>query len=431
VRLAVGAAAAVLAAAGAARAEIDVSSRRLTLDHWTAVEFEEGALQLSRTTFTPSIGVGLGRGWSIDLAARAEVADDDVGLGTTDTFSPAARPLIRSPDARIEVDEAVLQWRRRRTSVAIGKQTVAWGALDGLRVTDRFDPVRLRDGVFTEVRPERISRWGVRIRTKSAGLSIDAAAAFDPTADQLAALEDVFAPRAPRSRGGAALGAPTPPIVVEDRDDYLRDASAGLRVGRRIGRASVSLIAISGPTSEPVFLLETASGAPRVRLDYERRALVGATADAAFGPAVLRLEAAFIPDQPANVAGGSLEAVERGRTLVGAGADWDAPFGLFLNAQVAVDHLSDGRAALARPRTDVVGAIRLQRRFRNDAVEARVEYVGVLSDADGAVRPSVSWLATERATIALGADAIFGEPEDLIGQFRGASRGWLRVSLAV
>ncbi len=414
---------------GGAGAQAEFSGR-LQTEYWTGVDFDEGRHVLSRFSVKPDAEWRFSRRWRAEVALRIEVADDDTGLGSKDTYSGAARPVLRSDDARLEIDEAVLAYRRRDLRITLGKQTTPWGVLDGVRVTDRFDAVRLRDFVLTETRPERISRWGVRARKKVAGFGVDASFAFDPTVNQFANIGDAFEPTAPRFRGGAPAEVGTPSVAVSDRDRYWADATYGARISKTFGPATASVLAFSGPDTDPVFSPTSApDGAPGVALLFPRRELYGGTLDIAAGPTVLRLEAAHIPDQPVNtLTSEPLSFSSRPRTLAGLGVDWNAPADIFLNGQLAVDHIDEADEPLVRPETDVIATVRAQRRFAHDNWTVKAEYIGSLNDGDGAFRPSVEYRVNDTVRLAAGIDALFGDRDEQFGQYRNQSRAWLRIS---
>ncbi len=422
-------AAACLALWGAGGALAEVSSR-LQTEYWTGVGFDEGRHVLSRFTLRPDAEWRFAKRWRIETAIRLEVADDDTGLGSKATYSGAARPFLRSDDARLEIDEAVLAYRRRDLRLTLGKQTTPWGVLDGVRITDRFDAVRLRDFVLTETRPERIARWGVRARKKVAGLRFDFSVAFDPTVNQFSNIGDAFEPTAPRFRGGIPADVAAPPVVVSDRDRYWADATYGARISRTFGPATASALAFSGPETDPILAADLGSdGAPGVALIFPRRELYGAAIDVAAGATVLRFEAAHIPDQPVNTRTDEpLSFTRRPRTLAGVGVDWNAPGDVFVNGQLAVDHIDEADEMLVRPQTDVIATLRAQRRFAHDAWTVKAEFIGALSDGDGTFRPSVQYQLTDTVGIAAGVDALFGDRDEQFGQYRDQSRAWLRVT---
>jgi len=136
----------------------------------------DGEANFVKLEIRPDFSVRFNRAWRADIALRIEGATGDTGLGSVETYGDLSRPLTLGPDARIEIEDARLSWRKRSSRVTFGKQTFAWGVLDGLQVTDRFDAGRRREAVFTEQRPQRMSRWGARAEFNWADVRWDLAA---------------------------------------------------------------------------------------------------------------------------------------------------------------------------------------------------------------------------------------------------------------
>ncbi|MEL6302271.1 MAG: DUF1302 domain-containing protein [Pseudomonadota bacterium] len=375
----------------------------------------------ARTTLATKTRERLSRQTRLNLDLRIESALGDTGLGTRDTFAPLSRPWELGANTRLEIDEATIAWRKRSTHLTLGKQSVAWGVLDGLQVTDRLNPVRLREGVFTETRPERISRWGLRLRTRKAGFDWDAVIQPDTTVSQLPLQGDTFEPRAARLRGGLPFEAGNVSVTF----DKPATTTAGLRMSHRNGDQDWSLLVIRGPEYEPIFSLD-ASG---VTARYPTRTLLGATWQKTLGNQVIRAEVAAVPNQPVNLGTELGVAVERSRWIGGVGMDWDLPDGWFLNIQLAIDQI-DGRD-LARPRRDEVLTTRIRRAFDNDQWLLQAELIGNLGDGDGTFRPSLSWQVNDALRVSWGADIIWGEPNGLFGQFDANDRVWLRAIMSL
>jgi hypothetical protein len=404
------------------------TSGSVTGEVWTGGD-RNGGPELARMTLKPSIRTELVNDWRLDGALRIEAAADDVGLGRRDGFAAVSRPILLGSGVRLEIDRATVTWRRDDKEIVLGKQTIPWGTLDGLQITDRFDPVRRRDFVYTDVRPDRISRWGARIRFRAAGIGIDLAVTPDATVSQLAEPGSTFEATAPRFRGGLTGGGGSLPIRVSKRGLGWADATYGIRLSHKVEEWDVTALAMSGPETDPTLSLGAGVSGAFIQTLHPRRTLLGVTAERALGPTVLRFEAAYIPDQPSNIAGlKPLERDDRSRLLIGAGVDWNAPDGWFANAQISYDRIQQapGRPT-ARPDEDTTATLRLQKGFSNDTLLLRTEIIGSLSEGDGVARVSLEWRATDALSIHVGTDAAFGDQDGIFGQFGETSRVWAKV----
>lgn len=410
--------------AATASADVSVRAKRIELDYWLATTTDAGGLSLERLTIRPTLRLDLARHWQFDGRLRIELADSRTGLGTTETYDGPSRPLRFGDDHRAEIDRATLSWRRRGHRITLGKQTVAWGVLDGLQITDRFDAKRRRDAVFSEQRPERLSRWGARYRFARGDWGVDLAGAFDGTVDQLPRPGDAFFPLAPRLRGGLPAAASLPPLTIVTPER----PTLGVRVTRTIGQSDISVLTLRGPDTEPVF--ESTAGG--IEVAFPVRHLVGATWQRSAGARVWRLEVAHVPNQAVNVLGATVARfVSRKRTLAGAGLDWRLPANVLLNAQIGVDQVDPGGERLVRPTRDVITTWRLQHLLANDQVRISTEVIASLTDGDVVVRPAVRWQINDHWRVAAGLDWIDGDPAGLFGQYEDASRVWLRATLTL
>lgn len=400
--------------------KVQRATTHATLD--VAVGEQDSDVDLARLTIRQDADIRLSQTWRAEISARLELSGADTGLGTLSTYSDLSRPVELSDNARIELETATLSWRDRATRVTLGKQTFAWGVLDGLQVTDRLDAVRRRDFLFTEHRPDRLARWSARLEVPAFGGKVDAAFIPDTTVSQLARPGDTFEPLAPRLRGGLPPGLVTPSAQV-DRPD---SPTLGLRYSRTFGANDVSVLMIHGPDTEPVIRFDGVGP----ELAYPERTLIGATFQRASGARIWRVELAHVPDQPVNIKPQTLPATDRAdRWLGGVGLDWSFRSGLFVNAQIGIDLVASD-IPLARPETDVITTLRVEKPFRNDTFRVRAEWIGSLSDGDGTVRPSVSWQVNDQWKISGGLDLVYGDREGLFGQYDRADRVWLRLSTA-
>ena len=399
-----------------------------TASYWAGVEYEGGETAINRLSVNSNLKKRWGRRLQLDFEATLDWADDEAGLGSTSAFAPLSSPLVETEQFRAEIERAELRYRHKEFSVTLGKQVLAWGVLDGLRIADRADPVRLRDFVLAERRPERLGRWGVRVRSNLGETSLDVAALFDNTGDQAPALGGAFFPTAARSLGGFDAGAlgSLGELIVEDRGHGLSQTTWALKLGRRIGAYDVQVIGLHGPDTQPVIAPLSAT---EIGLRYLTRSLAALTLQRALGSTVVRFETAYIPDQSVNLSDLGQQA-QVGRLLAGVGIDFRLAGGWFVNAQLGLDQLERAGAGYARPRTDLIGTLRVQRSYVQDRLQLKSELIGSVQDGDGFLGVSIGWQFSDKLKGAIGTDVLFGRPDELFGQFENRSRAWLRLTYA-
>lgn len=428
-----------LALAGAAHAQTLVQAR-YEVEGWMAARTEDASLQLNRLTVKPTVKVSSESNWRAELGLKLLVAKDDVGLGRVDGFSPASRPVLSGEDVALTLERAVLIHQTDNTEFTVGKQSVAWGSLDGLQVVDRFDPQRRVDFILSEPRPDRLSRWGARLKLHGEDSTWDLAVALDPSVSQMPAQSGAFLPTGLRSPPAPGAGLPSAstqttrvgaalPLVLTDRDEYIGDATVGVRYERRFQGMTANLMALSGPDTEPVSRLDMGPRGPALSLDYRRRTLIGASAEGPLGAQVLRVEAAFIPDQPTNLASSGAPVTDtRARGILGLGVDWNAPADVFVNAQIMLDHIDQTGGKTQRAETEAFTTLSLQRSFSNEVLRAKLDLAANLTKGDGMIRPSLSWQVNDTVSLSSGVDLFLGDRDGTFGQYRDESRGWIKLS---
>ncbi len=390
----------------------------ISIESTLAVGVSNDNSDLARLTLLPSFEAKTRSGWQAQISLRLERFEGDTGLGTLETFDPVSKPWDINDKTFLEVERATLTWRKRSTRITLGKQTFAWGVLDGIQVTDRFDATRKREAIFIEQRPDRIPRWGARAQFRNSGIRWDLGLLVDGTGDQLATLGSTYEVQAPRFRAGVSNNQALPEIDIISSDDM----TFGIKGTSRIGKSDISVLLIQGPDPEPLFLFRENV----IEALYESRTLLGATFQHAEGSRVWRFEIASINDQSINTSRNSLSIEERSRWLAGIGLDWDLPNNTFLNIQIGIDHISGDQ--LFRPNKDVISTIKLQKSISNDSLKLSAELIGSLRENDGTFRPAVAWQASDTFYLQCGIDMVWGDTEELIGQFSQTDRVWLKAT---
>jgi hypothetical protein len=413
-----------------------LTNSKTLLNYNTAYTLDDKRLSLSRFTLEWSTRMHLGANWNAHFELFAELADDDVGLGGSDNFAHFSQALIDNKYARLGFSQFLLTWRKGKNTVDLGKQVVPWGLLDGVQVSDRFDPVRRRDFVFAQVKPERLARWGVRWRTRLSSWQVDSALVFDGTVSQQATLGSEFQLTAPRYVAGLELSQLGNDISLklksDERNHTLSQSTLGMRLSRHLGAGEFSLLGFRGPDTEPVLSLSTPTNQLlTINLHYPRRNVIALNYDFSEGSAVWRLEAAYIPDQTFNIKSSQGMLLSQGaRSLFGMGLDWQTSKQLFINAQIVVDYIDLPKNQLFRPKTDSILTLRIQRPFFNQRLLLKTELIASLNQHDGVLRPGFSYELSDNSKLNGGLDWAFGDLDGQFGQFKNASRLWLGLSYA-
>lgn len=394
--------------------------------YWGGFEYQGGDTAINRVSIQSQYKKRWKRRLQLDIAGSIDWARDAAGLGSTENYAPLTLPFLRTDHVRGQIDRATLRYRHKNYSVTLGKQVLAWGVLDGLRVADRADPVRRRDFILAERRPERLGRWGIRTRTKLGSTGIDVAAFFDNTVDQAPSLGSAFFPTAARSLGGfdahglTNVGEPQ----VAKRSHGLSQTTWAMKLAQRFGSYDAQFIALYGPDTEPLIAPVSATD---IELHYPTRALVALTLQRSLGATVVRFESAYIPNQSINTAQNGHSA-KVGRFLAGIGVDFRVAGGWFINTQLGLDQLENYSLRYGRPRTDLIATLRAQNNFVQDRLAVKAELIGSVTDKDGYLGVSTAWQFNDSLKASVGTDIMFGDNDELFGQFENRSRAWIRLT---
>jgi len=301
---------------------------QLRADYLTSLNTRAGNQGVNRLALLPQLKWRPARRWSTELSVRAEWAEEPEELGSSKNFADASTLLIDKKHWRLGIDQALLRYRGNKNTLILGKQTFAWGVLDGLRITDRLDPVRHRDFIFTETRPQRLARWGAKWRTKHLGTALELALILDRTSSQLPIQGGDFYPTAVRSRGGvSSTNTLSAEIITPEK--RASSATTAIKLARTIAGTDAQFVLLHGPDTEPVLAVGV-QGNPE--LAYHNRLLVGLNLQKQLGKFVLRFEGAHIPKQRVNLKPSlAPQTTDVGRWLAGVGMDTRLG-GWFINA---------------------------------------------------------------------------------------------------
>ena len=389
-----------------------------TISGETAIGVDEDGVSKLFLLLEPEVSGSLGTDVDGTISLRLEADGSQTGVGTRRSFSPVSAPLIKGDDVRLEIDEAYLDIIAGDLDITLGKQIIAWGSIDGVRVTDTINPARLTEGVARNQRPDRIPIWAMRLRGRLGAMDFDLVTAPDPTVNQQPLLGDAFFPEAPRLLAGLPSSDGLPPLTREDRGDLIDDATLGARVSFRFEATDLRFSLVSAPDHDGVPVANAAG----IELRHARRHTIGAELVRQIGPVVARFELAWTPDAEFNLADTlATQITKDSRIIAGLGSDFTGPFDTYVNLQLIVDHVASDEA-LVRPDTDVISTVRVQKSFADEDYNARLEWFSGLTDGDGVLRLELSRRLNDQFSLFAGGDYFYGPRDGLFGQYSDRSR---------
>ena len=338
------------------------------------------------------------------------------------SYDGPSRPLSLGSHGIAEIRDAYVDIRFDRGLLRVGKQQIVWGELDGIKVLDVLNPASFERFILDDFDESRISLWSAWLDLSLADWRVELALIPDATVHDVPRSPGWFAPTAPRYRFGAP--ASTTELAIKPRGAIERAGTVAARVSRFIGGWDVQFVASTGLDFEPLAEVEIVSGAAQLATYHRRRTVLGFALAGGVGPFVLRTEVAYSPSRHfsnrlQNTVSNSIAEIESDQWRGALAVEMNAPAGVFVNAQLLVDHVSNASAGLVRPETDRIVTVAARRSFNYETVVAELRAYRSLTDDDQLLRAKVSWSLGDRTTLSLAAEHFNGTSRGAFGQFEG------------
>lgn len=431
---------AVIAAAalpgGVARAASSGPELRGEATLRTAIEFEDGDVQLGELLVEPELSgeVTPEISWTVIGRLRIDAADElEPGdPGPQDGVrSPVNRRLFIGDTTDLELREAYADIYAGQWFVRAGKQQVVWGQADGLRVLDQVNPLSFREFIMGDFEDRRIPLWMVNAERSFGGVTAQFLWIPDHSYDEVPA-DGTYAVTSPllrpqiRPQPGQAVR-----FAEADRPDRLIvDDDYGVRLTGFSDGWDWSVNALYAYGDGQVLRRTTTPQAVTVTPDYERTLLTGGSVSNAFGKATVRAEVGYVTDRfvltndPQDTDG----IFETGEASGVIGLDYQVDADLLVSGQVFAGVLTDDAPGLVRDQVTGTASLLVRQEFLNDTVEVEGLLLQSLNQGDGLVQLGATYKLTDAVTLAAGADVFYGNRQGIFGQFGEADRVTLAVT---
>jgi hypothetical protein len=204
---------------------------------------------------------------------------------------------------------------------------------------------------------------------------------------------------------------------------WYKETAGGLQVSRFFGSVGVSAMAYSGMEHQPLRRIEVVNGAPVLERYYERRNLVGLSADMAIGSVALRAESAWQPARTFNTRSATgLDTVDLDQATLALGADIFAPLDLFINLQVLFDNIKNAPDTLVRPDQDRIATAVVRRSFNYETIDVEFRMNSSLNTGDRLISAAATYDYRADTEFELKFESFHGTERGLFGQFEGRDR---------
>ena len=376
-----------------------------------------------------------GAGWSLRAVARLRADGFDrvePGHPHPGELSSLSRRFDAGDHVDFELRELVLEMPLAlptgNAHLTVGKQQIVWGESDGLKLLDVVNPQDFREFILDDFDESRIPLWALNLEVPVGPLVAELVWLPDPSFHELPEPGSPFAFTSERLVGRAPPGLSIVTDEVDRPRRLVRDSDLGMRIKGQLEGWDWSLSYLYHWDDRPLLpgRRELGPAGPRLRISprYERTHLVGATATGGFGDLTVRTEIAwlsdrFLPTRDARDPDGVARTSELGYVL---GFDWLGFRDTLLSLQIFQSWLLNDRAGLFRNDLDTSLTFLARRDFLNERLRVEAIWIHNLNDADGVLRPKVSYELRDGLTVWTGLDVFYGRSRGLFGQFDHSDR---------
>lgn len=329
-----------------------------------------------------------------------------------------------------EVRELYFKTRLADGNLTIGKQQIAWGAADGLRVLDVINPVNLVHFVMAEPVDSRIPLWTVNYQRAFDFADVQLLWIPDNTYNDYSAERDWYYLTSPKIVPGPAPAGVTVRQNPVNRPggDPIRNADYGVRLTKVVGGMDLSFNYLYHYDDDLVVQSRFANEANGPVIDvnptYKRSHLIGGTFSAASGNFVYRGEFGFNtaryvlsrnPHAP--------DGVERRHDFnYVLGIDWSGIRDTFISVQFFQSILSGRTGYLVRDKVDSTITLNVSRNFANETWRIEGLLLHNLNDHDSALRARIKHSPSDKVSLYLQYENYAGNINGIFGQFRDKGR---------
>ena len=224
--------------------------------------------------------------WELQLAARADAHDQD----GDNSFSAL----------KADYGDSFVRYRADNLTLTLGTQTIVWGRMDELPLSDRVSTADLTRFILDDLEDRRRANPALRAEAFMGSGKLDLVWLFDFRPAELPDRDSIWYPIDRDS--GRILGfdpQDLPPALVQgariSEDEPSGDGGFGARYTRSHSLADFGVTVANTRQSTPYF---RAAGAGRIEAVYPRSWAYGADAAIDAGGATWRLEVLYSSDNP-------------------------------------------------------------------------------------------------------------------------------------
>ena len=379
-----------------------------------AVLTKDGSTQKLQLIVEPEMETEVGEDSSITTIIRLR-------MDAEDNLSPGDHN-------QSELRELYLDTYINDSIVILGKQQVAWGKSDGLKVLDIVNPQDFREFILDDFDQSRIPLWTANTEIPINDVTLQLLLIPDQTYHEFATQGSSYQFTSP------IIIPPTPPgasVVINPTitpDNVIQDADAGFRLSTFTNGWDLTFNYLYHYDDTPVLFrtLNVTSNGLNITLNpqYKRTHLIGATFSNTFGDLTLRGEVGYLTDKYISTTN-PLDAdgiVKSGELKYILGFDWYGFTDTLLSTQIFQTYLDNHETGMIRDELNTQITFLIKQDYMNETLHAELLLLHDIDYEDGMVRPKLTYEYSDEVNIYAGADIFYGNIDGLFGQFKETDR---------
>jgi hypothetical protein len=341
-----------------------------------------------------------------------------------DNFSGASKPLIED-NYGLDLRELYVTFFHDSHTIKFGKQQVAWGETDGIRILDIINPLDYREFLLKDAEDSRIPIWMANYAVQFGSAQLQLLWIPDDTTSHLSVRDymtttpisaPAFISQGERDKV-SSLQTTNPAHGIEHWD-----RAANVSFSTRYG--DFSLVYINQLHDIPVVDARYIGDEIRAEQFFYRRNVGGLSYSNAFDRWVVRSELAYTDaryvyfEQPSQRSG-----LDRRKAFDYALAlDWSGFDDSTLTLQLSQDIVSGSGRPLTRDKAESTVAVVWDQSFSNQTYQLRFLGLQNLNRHDIMATLDVDWLFRDDLTFGIGMDHFAGDRLGTFGQHKDTNR---------
>tara|TARA_R110001583_G_scaffold175436_1_gene329993 strand:- start:1449 stop:2723 length:1275 start_codon:yes stop_codon:yes gene_type:complete len=337
---------------------------------------------------------------------------------------------IDSRQSEIQFREAFVDLETQEIYWRLGKQTIVWGASDGLRLLDVINPLNYREFILDDFDNSRIS-----LTSASADIPIS-----DGSSLTVIVIPELKFNQYAKTGTQFELSHPLPELSqmatslqvnsAKEPQQSLHNSELALRYATFASGWDITFNYFYHYQDDPVVFIDIDGGAVSVNQEYKRNTLIGGTANNAFGDFVLRTEFVLNNSRYYSTDNPDQRFINKAQELQYViGLDYSGISDTLISGQWFRRQLLSYEQDITEDAVENTLTLLLRRYYANETIILEALALHSLDNSDGLVRPKVKYELSTFVQLELGADIFYGVHRGFFGQFAAKDQITLGINI--